>query len=417
MDVLESLRMAWRSIGSHRLRSALTLLGVVIGVGAVVTFVVLGASLEEAVVGELTTGQSPAMTVFTQPEGSDGFGGFDGGQVVFTERDVEEIRAIQGVETVVPEGTVSLSGVTYANQTVGLPALTATTPAYFEEVGQQNYSVGGPFERGQAQVVLNDAAASVFAANVSVGDTIQIRRDGGEIVTATVVGVLEPPPDTAFGPSAADLPRVYGPIDPFVEPSIESPTTGDRQRVYSRLTVVAVDYGSVDDVSDRVSAYLETDSDARQLLPGSYETVVQTNEQFVQQIQTVLNRFTGFVTAIALISLLVGAVGIANIMLVSVTERTREIGIMKAVGFQNRDVLQLFLVEAVVLGLFGAMLGLLVGALAGYGVTQWLDLPFVLPLTWGAVAIVVGIVVGVVAGLYPAWSAARIDPIEALRYE
>ncbi|AGN00757.1 hypothetical protein L593_04030 [Salinarchaeum sp. Harcht-Bsk1] len=416
MDVLESLRMAWQSIGSHRLRSALTLLGVVIGVGAVITFVVLGASLEEAVVGELTTGRSPAMTVFTQPEGADGFGGFDGGQVVFTERDLEEIRALQGVETVVPQGTVSLSGVTYANQTVGLPALTATTPAYFEETGEENFSAGGPFEPGEAQVVLNQQAATVFRTNVSVGDEIEIRRDGGETVTATVVGILEAPDDTAFGPSVS-LPQVYGPTDPFVQTTLESPTTGERQRVYSRLTVVAVDYDRVDDVSDRVSTYLESDSDAAQLLPGSYETVVRTNEQFVRQIQTVLNRFTGFVTAIALISLVVGAVGIANIMLVSVTERTREIGIMKAVGFQNRDVLQLFLVEAVVLGLFGAILGLAVGMLAGYGVTQWLDLPFVLPVTWGAVAILVGIVVGVIAGLYPAWSAARIDPIEALRYE
>jgi putative ABC transport system permease protein len=417
MDVLESLRMAWQSIGSHRLRSALTLLGVVIGVGAVITFVVLGASLEEAVVGELTTGQSPAMTVFTQPEGTDGFGGFEGGQLVFTERDVEEIRTLQGVETVVPEGTVSLSGITYANQTVGLPALTATTPEYFEAVGGENFSAGGPFEPGEPQIVLNHQAATIFGADVSVGDVILIGRDGGTQIEATVVGILDPPSDTAFGASSSAVPQVYGPIDPFVQTRITSPTTGESQRVYSRLTVVAVDYDRVDDVSDRVAVYLETDSDARLLLPGAYETVVRTNEQFVRQIQTILNRFTGFVTAIALISLVVGAVGIANIMLVSVTERTREIGIMKAVGFQNRDVLQLFLVEAIALGLFGAILGLLVGAFAGYGVTQWLELPFVLPLFWGAVAIVVGVLVGVVAGLYPAWSAASIDPIDALRYE
>ncbi|MFC7115131.1 ABC transporter permease [Natronoarchaeum sp. GCM10025703] len=144
---------------------------------------------------------------------------------------------------------------------------------------------------------------------------------------------------------------------------------------------------------------------------------MQTNEQFVEQIQNVLNTFTGFITGIAVISLVVGAIGIANIMLVSVTERTREIGIMKAVGFQNRDILQLFLVEAVILGLIGSVVGILVGILGGYAVTRVLDLPFTFPLEWAVIAVVVGIVVGVVAGLYPAWDGARTDPIEALRYE
>jgi putative ABC transport system permease protein len=123
------------------------------------------------------------------------------------------------------------------------------------------------------------------------------------------------------------------------------------------------------------------------------------------------------VTGIAVISLVVGAIGIANIMLVSVTERTREIGIMKAVGFQNRDVLQLFLVEAVILGLVGAVVGVVVGVLAGWAATEILDLPLTVPLKWAGVAVVVGVLVGVVAGLYPAWNGARIDPIEALRYE
>ncbi|MDZ7731379.1 MAG: ABC transporter permease [Natrialbaceae archaeon] len=254
---------------------------------------------------------------------------------------------------------------------------------------------------------------------VSVGDEIEIAYTGGETVSATVVGILETPSGLGqFQPGMGlTQPRVYGPTDPFAQTRLESPTTGENQRVYTRLTVVAMDYEQVDAVSDRVEAYLEGDSDARELLPGSYEISVLTNEDFIDQIQDVLNTFTGFITGIAVISLVVGAIGIANIMLVSVTERTREIGIMKAVGFQNRDVLQLFLVEAVILGLIGSIIGIVVGVLAGYGTTQVLDLPFTFPPEWGAIAVVVGILVGVIAGLYPAWNGARIDPIEALRYE
>jgi putative ABC transport system permease protein len=102
---------------------------------------------------------------------------------------------------------------------------------------------------------------------------------------------------------------------------------------------------------------------------------------------------------------------------VSVTERTREIGIMKAVGAQDRDVLQLFLTEAVVLGGVGSVLGVAVGLVGGFVATAALDLPLLYSPGWAAVAVVVGVVVGVLAGLYPAWNAARVDPIEALRYE
>jgi len=418
MDALESFRMAWRSIRGHRLRSTLTTLGVVIGVGAVITFVMLGASLESAVIGDVAAGQSPTMTVTTQPEGAQGGPGIESGQTVFTEHDVQEIQGLQGVEAVVPQGSVSLSGVAFRNQTVGLSSMIATTPGYFERTGRENFSAGGAFAPGEREVVLNHAAATVFEENVSVGETMAITYSSGETVNATVVGILEAPSGGGFQPGGGlSRPLVYGPTDPFVQTRLASPSTGDRQRVYSQLTVVATEYEQVDAVSERVATYLESDSDARELLPSSYETSVQTNEEFVEQIQSILDTFTGFITGIAVISLVVGAIGIANIMLVSVTERTREIGIMKAVGFQNRDVLQLFLVEAVVLGVIGSVMGIVVGVLAGYGATQVLDLPFTFPLEWAAIAVVVGIVVGVVAGLYPAWNGARTDPIEALRYE
>ncbi|MDZ7731378.1 MAG: ABC transporter permease [Natrialbaceae archaeon] len=137
MDGTESVRMAWRSIRGHRLRSALTTLGVIIGIGAVITFVTLGASLEGAIIGDVAAGQSPSMTVTTQLESGQGGPGAPSDQQVFTEYDIEQIESLEGVETVVPQGSIPLSGVTYQNETVGLSSLTGTTPEYFEQTGQE----------------------------------------------------------------------------------------------------------------------------------------------------------------------------------------------------------------------------------------------------------------------------------------
>jgi putative ABC transport system permease protein len=166
-----------------------------------------------------------------------------------------------------------------------------------------------------------------------------------------------------------------------------------------------------------IEAYLSTESDARQLSAADTELVARSGSDFVDSISDVIEQITRFVTGIGVISLVVGAIGIANVMLVSVTERTREIGIMKAVGARNRDVMGVFLIEAGLLGTLGSLLGVPLGLLVGFGATRYADVGFALAPSWMVLAVVVGIVVGVVAGLYPAWRAARVDPIDALRHE
>jgi putative ABC transport system permease protein len=265
--------------------------------------------------------------------------------------------------------------------------------------------------------VLTPLAAEEFEEEVSVGDTVTVTFENGTEAEVRVVGILADStsrgPFEGFGESS----RVYLPAEPFYLTAIESPAAGTDQRVYPSLVVSASDPEAVPQVQAEAETYLEGESDATTLLPGDFVVEVQTNQDLLDRLNSLLTTLTGFVTGVALISLLVGSIGIANVMLVSVTERTREIGIMKTVGARNHVVLGLFLVEAITLGAVGAALGTVVGFGAGYLAAHLLELPFVAPLEWAAVAVVVGLLAGALAGLYPAWNAARTDPIEALRYE
>ncbi|MFB6179162.1 MAG: ABC transporter permease [Halorientalis sp.] len=412
MDFGESLRMSVRTIRGHKLRSVLTTLGIVIGIAAVITFVTLGVSLKADIVGQFRGSGVDQIYLIATPSGDQGGFGF-GAQAVFTEHDLAQLRAIEGVGAVVPAGSIPASAITRDNRSVATNDITATTSARFTDA---SFAAGGPFTANQSGLVVNQQAARQFPGTFSVGDRVTVTRRNGSTFAVTVVGVLANGSSVSpFGGFGDAEPAYYLPTK-YYDQVVESPTTGELQRVYPQVTVVAANPGETGAVKDRVQRSLGS-SDAAQLVPQGYEVTARTNEDIVNRIETVVDRLTQFVTGIAVISLVVGAIGIANIMLVSVRERTREIGIMKAVGATNRDVLQLFLVEATLLGLLGALVGTPLGVLGGFVVTQYAELPLTLAWGWFALAIGIGILVGIVAGLYPAWSAARVDPIEALRYE
>ncbi|WP_132058154.1 ABC transporter permease [Halorussus amylolyticus] len=413
MEFLESVRLSWRAIRSHKLRSVLTTLGIIIGVGAVITFVTLGASLQADILGQVGAERTPNVYVWSGPEGQNAGPGA-GAQPVFTERDLTELRNVAGVSAVVPRGIVPTAAVSSGGDTVAQRQVIATSPASFDSA---TFVSGRAFEQGEREVVLNEQAARLFESQATVGDEVTLRLASGESADAEVVGLLNS--SSGGGPFEGfdSQPLVFVPTDPFYDTTIESPATGETQRVYPTVTVVANDFGAVAEVQESVRAYLADESDAASLAPGDYEFSVRTDQDLVDQLEELLDTLTNFVTGIAVISLVVGSIGIANIMLVSVTERTREIGIMKAVGAQNRDVLQLFLLEAVMLGVLGAVAGTPVGVLGAYAAAEYIGLSLVFPLEWFAIAVGVGVLVGVLAGLYPAWNAARTDPIDALRYE
>ncbi|WP_135854191.1 ABC transporter permease [Halorussus salinus] len=421
MNVIEGARISWRNIREHKLRSTLTTLGVIIGVAAVITFVTLGASLQQDIISTVAGGNAATMYVTAQSPGDSrvpSLGG-GGGSVVFTQHDVEQIRQLPGVELAAPESGIAASSVTYNNSTVGRQFITVSSPGYFQ-VRNIQFVSGRPYRTGEQEVVLNQPAARMFGDNVTVGSNISFTRAASnEQLNATVVGIVESTGGgevLGFSQGSAD-PRIYAPTEPYYLRTSRSPTTQQEQLVYGRLLVKAESASQVDAVQGRVYNYLGQNSDARQLKSQSYQFEVTTQDQIIGQVKQLTSTFTAYITGIAVISLIVGSIGIANIMLVSVTERTREIGIMKAVGAQNRDVLQLFLVEAVMLGVLGSALGAVVGIAGGYAGAQAIGLPLAFQPIWFVASVAVGVLVGVLAGLYPAWDAAHTDPIDALRYE
>ena len=410
MDLRDAVGMAAGSLWSHRLRSALTVLGIVIGIAAVVTFVTFGASLRADVVGQIDTSTANNIYLLSTPSDEEGFP--ERPQPVFTERDLSELRSIEGVDRVVPQGTVGISSITFSNSTLARQSVTATTPEAFSGI---SFRQGEPFESGTDEAVINRRAATVFEQNLSVGDEVSITRRSNETVDATVVGIVNRTSSQLPFQTFVQQPRFYLPTEPHYDAVVESPSLGVNQRAYPQVTAVA-DPSELSGTRERVRSYLN-DSDASGLQPPGYSLSARTGGDIADGLEELINRLTRFVTGLAVISLFVGAVGIANIMLVSVTERTREIGIMKSVGARNRDVLLVFLIEAALLGAVGSLIALPIGVAGGWIATSYADIPLTLVPFWFGVAVLVGIAVGVVAGLYPAWRAARVDPIDALRRE
>ncbi|MFC7073383.1 ABC transporter permease [Halovenus rubra] len=420
MKLRDGLRMATRSLTGHRLRSALTVVGIVIGIATVIIFASFGTSVQTDVVSEFESTSASEIFVVTGDVGIGDDGGFFAGSLdsfalpAVTTYDIDQLRNIDGVESVLPRGSVDITAVSYSGQTLVLDSLTATTPAAFTE---EDIVSGSAFKSGvSGEVVLSESAVERFDANVTVGDTITVNREDGS-ETVTVVGIATQARG-GFGSFGDFSPTVYVPTDPYYQesgPTATSANQGVDQPAYRQVTLVA----QPDEVSDtrkRVETYLNESSDATQVL-GDVGITVQSTADLVDGIESVLTDIIRLVTGIGVLALFVGAFGIANIMLVSVTERTKEIGIMKANGARNREVMLLFLTEAVLLGLAGAVVGVPLGLAVGFGASLYAEVGFTVPYIWIAIASAMGLVTGIISGLYPAWRAARVDPIDALRYE
>ena len=396
MELKESLRIALSSLWANKMRSFLTALGVIIGVMAVVAVLSIGQGGREATLGQMKSIGSNLFIMYTKTIGQE--------TLRPDQRlNLEDVKAVErgapAVKRIVPSGYDMAKG-SFNSKKIDL--IVIGTVAEFKEV-RNIQLVRGRFLRGEdvsffrkVAVIDEKAANELFGTANVVGKTLKIKG-----LPFTVVGVCKA--ETLMFSAGMPNYRVYIPISSWRR--LFNTTRIDQ------LEGEAVSADKVKEAIDQTKTILNKRHRTEDLFEGF------NLEEQLQVANKVLGLVTLIISSIAGISLFVGGIGVMNIMLVSVTERTKEIGIRKAIGAKRRDILIQFLIEALLLCLIGGVIGIIFGVVIAFGVAKIAGWPFV--VTWWsmALAVVFSTLVGVVFGIYPANKAAKLDPIEALRYE
>lgn len=396
--------LAVRAIRRNVLRSILTVLGIVIGVAAVIAMVIIGDGTTAYVTGSISKLGSNMLTVMP---GEDRHGPRSSSDKAepFERADVEAIaREIYGVEAASPLGSKSLKAV-YGNANYSTTVYGSDNG--FFTIRDWTLAGGRLFEAseltgGKSVCVLGDTVRKeLFGEHDGLGTTIRL-----ETFACQVIGVLKSKGASSFGMDQDDL--IVVPIRMF-----QRRISGNRD--VATILLSAEQGISTAQVKQNVTELMR---ERRRIRPGEENDFhVRDMKDILETLSTTTEMLTYLLGAVAAISLLVGGIGIMNIMLVSVTERTREIGIRLAIGALEREVLLQFLVEAVVLSSMGGVVGIAVGLGVAYGATNIFGLPFVVNEEIVLIAFSFSTVVGVLFGFFPARKAAKLDPIEALRYE
>jgi len=397
----ETLKLALRAINRNLLRSFLTVLGVVIGVAAVIALVTIGNGTTAQVSTELS--RLGTNMLFVRP-GQFGPGRASSEARRFTLKDVEAIRdQVPGLRAVAPSNqstaTVIFGGQNHSTTVYG------TTNDYF--IAQDwDLALGRNFtpaeERGQSRCIIGETVREqLFGAADPTGLQIRVGR-----VSCPVIGVLAKRGQSGMGNDQDDA--VIMPVKVF------------QRRISGSSNVPTILISARDGVStSKVQADVENLlRERRKIIPGRQDDFnVNDMTQIAEAMTGTTTLLTGLLGAVAAVSLLVGGIGIMNIMLVSVTERTREIGIRLAIGALENQVLTQFLVEAVALSLFGGIAGIMLGLTLAYAAVSFLNVPFVVSPLIIFIAFVFSAAIGMIFGFFPARRAAQLNPIEALRHE
>jgi putative ABC transport system permease protein len=410
MRVREVVQVAWEAISKNKIRSLLTMLGIIIGVAAVIMVVSISAGTE-ATISDQITGLGANLVFITAnfgrggPESARG----SGGGLVFSDADAisQQINGVAGVnveqgasETVSASG-VTLTGVSIVGTTVEFPTvrdMTVASGAYFGQTAQDH--------KEKVAVLGSSLAQSLFGTSDPVGQYVMVGT-----TRLAVLGVMAP--RGSVGGTDFDA-RLYLPITVVFQkftPSQFARFLGDRVRlIYVKVDNQAAIPGVVTQIELLLDQRHKATATTRDYTITTQQDIITTQESTTAAFRALLAWVAG-------VSLIVGGIGIMNIMLVSVTERTREIGIRQSVGATTDDIRMQFLSEAILLSIVGGLIGLIVGTAGAWlfgtvSTMRTVIVPGSFLLAFGSASLV-----GIFFGFYPANRAAKLDPIEALRYE
>jgi putative ABC transport system permease protein len=402
---LASIRLALRTIARSKLRASLTVLGILIGVAAVVIVVALGTGVREKVIGEISSLGANIIYVFPQATQSSGVRKNDSGKL--TEADGEailkEATSVVGVAPFSSTQTQVVSGErNWSTQVAGITSPYMTVRSFSVGRGQM-WTEQDEQLKSKVCLIGETVRENLFGTQEAVGEYVRIGR-----YPFRVVGVLAKKGQSPFGEDQDD--RILMPLGSFRARVM--PSSPGRVQM---MMASASDERTVDRASKQIEDILRQ----RHKIDPDDEAdfVVRTQAEFRKSQEQVFDALTALLSSIAAVSLLVGGIGVMNIMLVSVTERTREIGIRMAIGASAGDILAQFLVEAVTLSILGGLVGTLVGIAAIAGIARALGWAMTVPVPAVVTAFLTSAAIGIVFGYLPARRAARMDPITALRQE
>jgi len=422
MRYLAVIKIAFRALRRNKLRTVLTMLGIIFGVGAVIAVVALGRGAKAAVQARIASLGQNLIQIYSGSINRSGvYTGF-GGAGTLTVGDADAIRnEVPGVQAVSPEVRTSAqiqSGENnWSTQVMGEDVDYLIIRDW--DMAEGNMFTDNDVRTTAKVCVLGKTTANqLFPDGGAVGQIIRIKN-----VPVKVLGVLWPKGSSAFGQDQDD--------------TVIVPYTTDMKRFAGQtmLRSINVSAANASDMTDVQNAITDLLRQRHRIQAGHDDDFMLRSQQDLAETQTATaDTMTGLLAVVAIISLIVGGIGIMNIMLVSVTERTREIGIRMAVGARGRDILLQFLVEAVTLSSIGGILGILLGISAHKLLVElskfceFLNIhstvltalatgPTLVSYDIILIAFITSAIVGVISGFYPAWKASQLDPIDALRYE